>query len=217
MKGGKSKRRKAHREAISKYRGDPKYHLEGVEEGSFSITSEEQWAYRDNPPDGSVKDNVDATRRISNRLPIDLNPYPHMILYDKEGNPRFALHHFKEDGVHYLGGVQRLRSPGSYVHEGEKYRWDADREKESTLQFKAELGVHPSEFLLAEFISRHAYEIKKRLEDNQQEPPLVLRELSKTKKPEIYGPLIDRFFKKDAQGRIVLDSNKERVKALLGL
>lgn len=212
----KLERRKAHRKAISKYRGGPKYHLDAAKEGSYSIEHSKGWTYRDNPPDAPVQDGMDAIKRIENFLSISMNPDAHYVLKDRSGTPRFVLRHFEDGGVHFIGGVQRMRSPGAYVEVGTgKYRWDAKREKELSRDFKKELGMDPAEFLLSEFISRNAFHINTRLGNGQT--PLELRRFPLTVEPGVYQPLIKKFFKKDPEGRIVLDPKKERVKALLGL
>ena len=87
-------------------------------------------------------------------------------------------------------------------------------------------GMHPSEFLLSEFIYRNRAELKRRIK--QGKPALHLSKFALTsatgdmtikKLVELYKPLLDRFFGKYNEKILgwPLNLKKKRVKAILGL
>ncbi len=128
---------------------------------------------------------------------------PHLVLQDKTGRARFVLPYLEYKDEIVILDVQRLRT-----------RKTLEEETSASKEFQDELGMHPSEFLLCEFINRFRAKIK-------AGKKLILRSAVDAKLfQRIYSPLVERFFKpQTSNDRLFntaeLNLDKERVKALL--
>jgi hypothetical protein len=117
---------------------------------------------------------------------------PHLVLLDRKKQPRFTLRFTmrrKEEREELvILSIQRERSKGNpSEYDPRVLLPKAKLETEASKKLQAELGMHPSEFLLSEFIYRNRKQIRKGI-------PVFLRVKGDTAK--IYKPLVERFFKK---------------------
>ena len=189
-------------------------HRSGVDPRHFTIREAEKWTYMDRSPHG--------WKAVNNRIVPYPSPKPHMILYDKTGTPRFVLRYeMEERGPIRIQSIQRERT--QYEGEPPDHKWSAEKETAKSKEFQKHLGgVHPAEFLLSEFLTRHRDEIVRRMKDGNPGVVLSLRESSLHFK-DLYGPLIDRFFggrpiRKERDLReYELSPRKKRVKEILGI
>ncbi len=120
-----------------------------------------------------------------------MDPWPdlsrHFVLYDGQRRPRYALRYNREGDAIKILSLQRLRT--QYVAEGKKLRWDAAAETEASRRLQAELGVHPAEYLLTQFLSR----MKARIRAGAR---VSMQASFGYRTNGIVNPLVDRFFKK---------------------
>jgi len=142
--------------------------------------------------------------------------YKHLILRDRNGAARFTLC-YDEVGKKriVIHSIQRERTKPAYTRDEHGYAWNPEKEKKESDKFRQELGMYPSEFLLAEFIFRNR--------------EFILRGGEIIMDFRIFGgygqknyhPLLDRYFipKKGLlnRGKYSLDLTKKRVREILGL
>lgn len=196
-----------------KKRNSPTYFRDNVPEKNYYFDEKETWAYKD------------KLNNVKNAIVQHISSSLHLVLSDADSNPRFTLQYAvlphpqaeAKRRIFLIHSIQRERT--TYSEKPEGIFWDAKEETERNKRFQKELnGMHPAEFLLSEFIYRHREEINK-----------GARVIMGTEKPiafeseKIYGPLIDRFFKKNEALRekfgftaVELSPEKERVKAIIG-
>ena len=144
---------------------------------------------------------------------------------------------FEDNGRITITSIQRERTRGCYSRKRAPsgkvfvYTWVPALEHAKTLQIKSQLGnIHPSEFLLAEFIYRNREKIKSDLK--AEIPPILELESTDTFSSgtlrRVYGGIIERYFTKLRpadlfEGRrgglfaCELNQNSGRVRALLCL
>ncbi|MCX6804167.1 MAG: hypothetical protein NTY48_06410 [Candidatus Diapherotrites archaeon] len=203
--------------------GSATYFKDPVSPAHYSIRQHPEWRYFDN----HVAKN------------------PHLVLFDHQRRPRctlgFELHQVPNTPpVLIINSIQR-----ETLYRRMRFDIDTKLEKEEGARFKQMLsGMHPSEFILSEFLSQNRERITKGV------PVYLLldypkgyysaRRLAKDKIAPVehienYKPLIDRFFFRKEEvlpyayqlangdwttepARVVrLNPNKERVKQILGL
>ena len=165
---------------------------------------------------------------VINRLAPAVSFSPHLILSDARGRARSALRYTnRPDGALEILSIQMQRT--AYVHASnaqmkkehisslEKQRvefWNKNLEALNTKRFGKALGMHPSEFILSEFLFRHKSAI-------MVGKKLVLSIRNNEADRKIYGPLIERFFKKkpiesnESVLKFELNPSKARVKWIL--
>jgi len=165
---------------------------------------------------------------VINGLTAEISFRPHLILSDARGRPRSALRYdVLTDGSLEILSIQMQRT--AYVHASDaqiktehissqrKQRvefWNKNIEALNTKRFGKALGMHPSEFILSEFLFRHRPAI-------MAGKNLVLSIRNNEADRKIYGPLIERFFKKKPieSNKVVLkfelSPGKARVKWIL--
>jgi len=176
--------------------------------GKFSLKSKPFWNYKDRRP----------LLLVNNRLPPLLRRNPHLVMCDRKGTPRFVLGYTSYGKSFVISSIQRVRTAYDFklgLHPFTKmptiFEWNPSKETWKSKQFQAELGKHPGEFLLSQFILQNKEAIlagaKVRLNP----------ESGDKKSWEIYGALIDRFFRYSPKNGFELSMEKKRVKELLGL
>ncbi len=178
---------------------------------SFEVT--QQWTYMDRSPYGWT--------HVNNRMIPLVLPDNHLILRDREGTPRFALRYERAFGGGLrVRSIQRERT--RYKGAPPNHLWSREKENEAAKRLKEQLGTHPAEALLAEFISRHRDEIAERI--GRGKPGLTLSLEGETLgHMSLYKPLIGRFFHrkpaKSERDRQVfhLNPQRKRVREILGI
>jgi len=169
----------------------------------FSFEEKQEWVYED--PTSLVKDPMTPA--------VCWNP--HLVLYDELHEPRFTLSFEEYLRVIHIKSIQRERTWQSYIlHDGMFY-WNAKIESERQKEFKQELGIHPSEFILSEFLSRKKEMIvsRKAIVDLRVERGIL----------PTYAGLIERFFyprpfsTNGFSGYFMLNPERKRVREILGL
>jgi len=206
---------------------------------SYSFSVERKFVYRDMLPKlYKTAHNSEARFQVARRI-IGLLQSAFtenaLVLRDRKGTPRFVVGYSTgKDGALKIGAIQRMRTQYTRtrksIHrfpEGVKYRWSSELETQASKKLQAKLnGMHPSEFILCEFLYRNRAKLKERI--NQGKPALrlwggVMSSGSYGITPDdlrkIYNPLIERFFGKYNQEKFgwSLNPNKKRVKVILGL
>ncbi len=179
----------------------------------FSFTYHDGWKYAD--PVKPIENPIDA---------LD-SDFTHFVLHDAKGNPRFMIHHWaNSNGNVNIYGLQRIRTQYRKNRNG-TWRWDAEKETEKSKQFQRKLGMHPSEFLLSEFLHRYRKFILAGARIRLVLPTgtdYYGHELARVNS----APLIERFFKKSPvsvdskvaeEAVYELSLNKRRVREILGL
>ncbi len=163
---------------------------------------------------------------VSIRLPGDF-----LILRDANGTARFVLKYYA-DGHHVvIDSIQRERTQYiadrfAHVLPYAALAWDPKGETRESQQFGKQLGMHPSEFLVSEFLWRFRTSIRRGikvyLKRNLVGQPLQ----TLTDRARIYGGIRDRFFKSKketiqlfgglAAEAFELSRDKQRVLEILG-
>lgn len=177
-------------EQLRRLRSSPTWYKDSVNPENFKVVETDKWVYKD-PHKDDYKYNYEVFS-------------PHLILQDKSGVTRFIIGYLPAGDKIIIKSIQRIRTKKTY-----------EQETEASKAFQKELGLHPGEFLLCEFISRFKEQIlagKK----------IILGFIGKTETFENnYMPLIDRYFKNVRYNGInynaELDLTKPRVRAILGL
>ncbi len=177
----------------------------------YSIKETKGWKYKD------------AKRFVVNPIEPMYSELPHIVLRDSKGAARFVLRYGKKPfrGSEALVVYSTQRTRTAYMRRLPFWsEWSPEMETAKSKEFQKQLGMHPAEFLLSEFIYRHRDEIMKGT-------PVLLR-IAKGFHPidanieMIYLPLVERFFKKlpvPAGANMVdfeLNLQKRRVKEILG-
>lgn len=187
-----------------------------IPKNTFSFKEHSGWVYADARGPKFV---------VVNHLQSEFSTRPHLLLRDGRGRPRFTLRHDPpKDGALRILSIQAERTQYSSAPKGLEYafererqivQWDPALEKMEIAALRKQLnGMHPSEFLLSEFIHRHRAEINKGLKLMFE---IQDRELDRKN----YGPIISRFFSRkpvEKRGNILvfaLNPNKVRVKGIL--
>lgn len=148
---------------------------EGIPESHFSFAKVRTFTYRD-------RLNV-YKARIRNPIIPFRDERPHLLLRDRAGTPRFSLCYKMHDKVIVIGAIQQIRT--RYIKKDGGYEWSAERERESTKRFRADLdGIYPSEFLLSEFLYTARAFMRAGI-------PIVIEVNSENR--SVYAPLLDRF------------------------
>jgi hypothetical protein len=152
----------------------------------------------------------------TNAIKPGLVGYKHLVMRDKNKAARFTLCY---DDVSkkriVIHSIQRERTKPAYTRDYSGYAWHPELEKAESEKFRQELGMYPSEFLLAEFLFRNKDFILRGGE--------VIMDfmLFGGYGQQNYPPLLDRYFKPKKglfnRGKYTLDLNKKRVREILGL
>lgn len=185
---------------------------------AFRFEHKNSWFYGDLPGHG----------RVVNSL-IGLHAdEPHLVLMDSR-KPRFVLGYRPGPSDLTITSIQRVRTQYRHVKKAglDKLEWLPAREVERQKEFANALGMHPSEFLLSEFIFSNREKI---LSGTRVFLRVLVTKYDRSR-DAIYRPLIDRFFNSkkmtkvddDFSGTFVsaetyeLNLNKRRVREALGL
>ncbi|QQR92213.1 MAG: hypothetical protein IPJ89_03560 [Candidatus Iainarchaeum archaeon] len=145
-------------------------------------------------------------------IPITMD-HPHFLLQDQSGVTRVALGYVHNRNDLHINSIQRVRSPSAYTQEKGRIDYSLQMEQEHYRQLRKELGnIHPSEFILAEFIFRHRRDILSGM--NVFLSPVATSDSFQKK---LYTPLIERFFGRQTAHGFPLNLSKKRVRQLLGL
>lgn len=191
--------------------------------GAFSFGETESWHYGDAVGHGQT---INPLIGITSDL-------PHLVLRDRRV-PRAVLQYsFGRYGL-LIHGIQRLRTQYRRIaNYGAKFRWDSERENVRSREFGRELKMHPSEFLLCEFLHRNRATVLSGVEKTylmlsgvdeatRREAPV---DYEKAMKP--YRQIIAQFFVEkpafekrgeyDRASYFELDLNKPLVRNVLGL
>ena len=202
----------------------PTYYKDNAESANYSFVEFPEYIIRDNPSglefpefEGDAKPFQLFEAQISNSIVPAKILMPHLILNDYWAVPRFVLgHELYKDNI-IINYIQRVRTQYSILEKdgNQKYLWDSKLELKASKEFQERLGMHPSEFILSEFLFRHKPELEEKL--SQSRTPLYLSRCHH-RTCKIYDSLIDRFFsKKLAHLGFPLNVGKKRVKAILEL
>ncbi len=184
------------------------YFKDNAEKKSFSFKEVPEWQYEEKHyhPKG---------------MPSYYSNKSHLVLRDGAGQVRFTLRFDYYPGQIIVRSVQRERTVYEKEEKGNRMVWSPEMENHASKFFKRQLGMHPAEFLLSEFILRNK---KKILAGHRLILDLDLSFEHFPKVNKIYQPLVDRFFKKKSILKIgkigtvfELSLRKKRVKAILGL
>jgi len=139
----------------------------------------------------------------------------HLVLVDKDNHPRATLGFTYSKGKFAIKTIQPEKTQYEETEQKGVVKWAAWKEKIKTTELKKELGgTHPSEFLLTEFLRHYRSRIK------SEETVSIYVAPDNKFHHQHYGPLLDRFFKKDPTGEegvYVLSFAKKRVREALGL
>ncbi len=172
---------------------------------NVSVYLTDGWVYRD------------KGERVKPVFLPERSIFPHMVLVDREGIPRFVLEYTAaKDGEKLknleIRSIQRERTRYlPYRSKDADFRWSRHLETEASKDLQRELGKHPAEFLLTEFL----YHFKKDIKNGA-----TVRITYYPVEGRIYRPLTDRFFVKEAEGigevTYVLSPRKRRVREILG-
>jgi len=144
--------------------------------------------------------------------------WPHLVLRDVSGTPRWALEADIGRSRIYVSNIQRLRTQFGPSFFGWS-RWSPKEENRAAAELKAKLKEFPGDFLLKEFLRRHADSLRNGVK-------LYLR-FSEDQRQN-YQDYVKKFFKKNPvridkkQGRpdffvYELSREKKRVKEALEL
>lgn len=188
---------------------------------SFSFRETTSWHYGDPVGYGRVTNPIVGHTRDSR----------HLILVDRK-KPRAALAYWHKGGDWVITSIQRLRT--EYVLSSKSgvrsFTWNARKETERGKDFARELGMHPSEFLLSQFLFAHRDEIisGKKIFLELVDYGFRGKDNSNFSNQEIYGPILERFFKRTPSKTVLLGENcliknyelsleKRRVREALGL
>lgn len=185
-------------------------HRQNAKDGSFSFKRHNTWKYEDAYPTAAVRNPLD---------PYHEKHLPHLVLYDGKKRPRFVLRYGDRGDYIEINNIQRMRTQYTQHPKG-GFEWSPELERDASKRFAEELGMHPAEFLVSEFISRNREHI---LDGIRGKKTFVMDLLGHSVKenPKIYRPIVSRFFRKvpftETLDRYVVDPRKERVRRLLGL
>ncbi len=148
----------------------------------------------------------DLERKIRNPIVPTTRFAPHFVLRDSTGKPRVVIG-FEVHGTNInIYAIQRMRT--QYSQDAEGKFWDAKKETEESKKFRQELGQHPSDFILVEFIKYFKKQINQGFD--------VKLHFSEDEAKNYYD-LVNRFFenKPDNLGFYHLSKTKTRVKQIL--
>lgn len=116
----------------------------------YLIEKTDKWHYMELHPQP-----VNGRRHFS----PSVSPLPHLVLRDAHGVARFTLSYRLRDGEIQLEEIQRCRTM-EWLSMHETPSSHAMRETRASKEFQSQLnGVHPTEFLLIQFLYRHRAEI----------------------------------------------------------
>lgn len=116
----------------------------------YRIEKTDKWHYKELYPQP-----VHGYRHFS----PSVSPLPHLVLRDPRGVARFTLSYRLRDGEIQLEEIQRCRTM-EWLSADEHPSSYARRETLASKEFQSQLnGVHPTEFLLIQFLHRHRAEI----------------------------------------------------------
>jgi len=186
---------------------------------AFDVMKAPHCVYQDNPKylpyPASIEERLENQGNVINKIEPWKIAEPHLVLLDKHGMARYVLGYREFSDT--IISIQRLRTEynRSFFH---RYTWDPKKETQSSKKFQKELGgIHPSEFILAEFLYLNRVNLEKRITSGQRTPNLSTEWLAYDLL-ENYRGLISRFFK-DVGDKMNFPLNpcKKRVKMLLGL
>ncbi len=184
----------------------------GVNPKEYSFSELNKWVFKE-------KRNVNYNFEINPFLP-GVSKSKHLILHDKKKVPRFVLAYDEKKSID-ITILQRERTKKAYKRIfpfANTWFYRADKETRLSQEFGNKLGVHPSEFLLAEFVYRHRSEIMQGKKIRFIEPlyPDGSRNLGLARRQ---GGVRDRYFskgKKEGQNLVYeLSLKKKRVKEIL--
>jgi len=195
------------RRRYGKPKPSPTFFKDKIDPKAYSFEEASSWTYQDRLP-VQRKSIIPHTERK-----------PHLILKDREGMPRYALCHNRSGDRQILKIESIQQEKTQYAKTEEGLGHSPELEKKASDLFKEDLGMHPAEFLLSEFVHRHREEIK-----NGVTLRLVLRK--KYAEDVIYKALRDRFFDrnplrfKDGSTEYYafdLNMKRKRAKQILGI
>lgn len=234
VKKARSRRTVPRKPSPLKFRRAPSTRFKkGAKCGSYSFSEHRRWVFEDKI---DIAQHNDRHRVFENQLNIadhrlerGYSTFPNLVLRDAKGVPRFVLTYSRHRGGDLLLiQIQRERTIEAYrgTDAGEFFSsriiYNSEIETKRSKQFQEKLGVHPSEFLLSEFIYRNRKQIRRRLKEGGVGVCLVDTPVNEM--PQVYKPIIDGFFEKtpvESKGfdgpYYRLNLNKERVKRLLGI
>ncbi len=193
----------------------PTYYKDRVDPKNYSFEETEKYVHRDR-----------YLVKKSNNALVPLEVYrPYLVLRDSAGTARFTLYHKVSDKCIVIKSIQRERTKPAYVGVDERKQESEDYSPEietrESKKFAEQLEMHPSEFILSEFLHRMRNKIRQGYTVYMDFGDSL--EVKKT-----YAPLIDRFFHKKPVRNpyepfvgyfwvYELNPNKRRVTQILGL
>ncbi len=171
-------------------------HRSKAVENSFSFKTVNGWDYVDRKP------------AVLNPLQQGWTNNPHFVLSDGSGRARVTLQHSPiASNLVRIFSIQRERT--QYIGQPGYWKWSAEAETRESKKFGEKLGMHPSEFLLSEFLFEHREKIRQGLRIILDPNPEQIH---------LYMALIERFFRKVKRGKgffYELNHDKKRVKQIL--
>lgn len=170
------------------------YHHLVAKKGSYSFRETSKWKY------------ADKRSGLLDLLKPSVKSNPHLVLCDKLGTPRFTLSYTvfesRDEKILIIYSIQRERTKYKKFFPHKYWSWDNNAETKASKDFQKQLGgIHPSEFLLLEFLHRHKKEINAGAK-------VYLEKYIAT---AAYSGLEDRFFRKNNY----LSMEKKRVQRIL--
>ena len=156
----------------------------GLARGVFSFKKMTGWVYQDLFP---VREN---------RLNPWWSGYPHLLLLDSRGDPRFVLRYEQvPKGPLVIHEVHRERTKYTGPDKEGFYFWDSKAESQASRNFQAKLGgIHPADFLVAQFLAQH----RRRILAGKE---VILRVDTEEAPIENYWGIINGFFGKCLKGK----------------
>jgi len=179
-----------------------------VSKRAFKFSIAEQFVIKDKYPEEKVTNPIIPFETVDHSL----------LLSDNKGNRRFVLTFAEVAGSIEISAIQRLRT--QYIkRENDKFEWVPELETEASKKFAQELGMHPAEFVLCEFLYSFANQIK----SGKRVKLRIYKMNGYDKVSQTYRGLIDRFFKpksvfeNNVYIAFELSLDKDRVKSILGI
>ncbi len=183
----------------------PTYYKDKARSGEYYIEEANGWSYED---------------RAGSKNPMEPmhSGMQHLVLRDRYREPRFTLR-FAETPFHTLEIFSIQRERTAYAPGKDGLYWDAEKETARSKELRERLGnVHPSEFLLAEFLHLNREKIRRGLHVSLHVP---------VGQAAAYRGLVSRFCTEKPSAAVEndgieclvypLNPSRERVKAILGL
>lgn len=175
--------------------------------GSYLIGKARKWIYKDHQPRGYQSEVVNPIEKFKVKWPC-------IFLCDSRQRPRFVLQYEVVPGGFDLTAIQRERTEYEKIYEGQlgvTYKWDAVAETASSKKFGEALGMHPSEFLVSEFIFLNRKNIRRGRR-------ITLCKGNTNPNQKVYRAVIERFFKwNEIEKEYELSLEKRRVKEILSI